>query len=74
MANLENPLLFGQTFDRDDQTWSYSSQITLRDLFAAFALAGYLAHPTDTTDDPGIAEAARESFRYADAMLAERAK
>jgi len=50
-------------FDRD----TYSTNITLRDLFAGMGLIGLVANlPTSM--------AAEVCYRYADAMLAEREK
>jgi hypothetical protein len=45
--------------------------ISARDYFAAKALQGILAYPDG---GPTIAGAARDAYRYADAMLAERSK
>lgn len=44
--------------------------MTLRDYFAAKALIGLIAEPGDAH----IAELAADAYRFADAMLAERAK
>lgn len=49
-----------------------SSEITLRDVFAAFALAGLWASPTAKHD--GYEADAKVSYLAADAMLAEREK
>jgi hypothetical protein len=46
------------------------SNIRLRDLFAAAALSGLLAHGTDETET--WAEIAETAFRIADAMVSER--
>lgn len=49
--------------------------MSLRDYFAAQALAGYLAgHAGDDTPFPNSADAAKSAFLYADAMLRERRK
>jgi hypothetical protein len=52
--------------------------IPLRDIFAAFALSGFLAgYATQTegkTFEEWSRELARASYTHADAMLAERAK
>ena len=44
--------------------------MSLRDYFAAKALPGLIAEPGDAHID----ELARDAYRFADAMLAERAK
>lgn len=49
-----------------------ASEATLRDYFAAHALADVLGH--FSWKDDGIQRAAEMSYRLADAMLAERAK
>lgn len=46
--------------------------VTLRDLFAAFSLAGMRASPDGYMADP--AKIAEYAYKDADAMLAERAK
>lgn len=47
--------------------------LTVRDFFAAHALAGYLAaHAGDETALPGRAEAAKNSYKLADEMLKAR--
>lgn len=76
MSKLNNPLLF----DRpglpirdwpDDDEESYSTRITLRDLFAAAALAGmHLSY--DYSHGTHNEMAADRSYALADAMLAER--
>ena len=53
--------------------------VTLRDLFAAFALAGQIAHPAwpEPARDARCGDevgAAHWAYAFADAMLAERAK
>lgn len=45
--------------------------MTLRDWFAGQALAGWLADPTATAEPEAVA---KHMYKYADAMLAERAK
>lgn len=45
--------------------------VTLRDLFAAFALAGAISR--DGEDISDAKQEARYAYAYADAMLAERA-
>ena len=46
------------------------TDITLRDLFAAFAMAGLLAY----ADDQAFSSISDYAYRHADAMLAEREK
>lgn len=50
--------------------------ITLRDLFAVFAMAGELASQSDEScfREPMFGMLARRSYAIADAMLAEREK
>ena len=50
-----------------------STDITLRDLFAAAALSN-MRLPADYSTGPHNAMAAERSYQLADAMLAERAK
>ena len=61
-----NPPLFDPAWLASDAT----SQWTLRDLFAAAALAGFITRSSGVSDEH---EAAR-AYRIADAMLAEREK
>lgn len=63
----ENPLLLSSSDPNTEQP----CYITLRDLFAAFALAGMKADPTCSVK-PGVLAA--EAYDVADAMLEERAK
>ena len=50
-----------------------SESVTLRDLFAAHALTGYLAaHASEETALPTRDEAAEYAFKMADAMLLAR--
>jgi hypothetical protein len=67
----ESPYLFGDTENliKGGGEVVYYTEITLRDLFAAFALMGYLANPQLT--GPGSTYA-REAYGCADAMLAAR--
>jgi hypothetical protein len=54
-------------------TSGYTDGMTLRDYFAAHALAGYLAaHAADGQAFPMDLDAARHCYGYADAMLRER--
>lgn len=65
MSKPDNPALFA--LEIKNGCVSHSTTISLRDLFAAFALAGQLAEG-DTVDP------AKWAYRYADQMLAEREK
>ena len=51
-----------------------STEDDLRDLFAAFALSGYLAAHGDATGFPYEPKTASDCYDYADAMLKERRK
>ena len=73
---MNNPKLFycGQF---DSQQGSYptvETEITLRDLFAAFAMIGLISNPREDFAATTREEKAVEAGRQADAMLAERAK
>jgi hypothetical protein len=72
----DNPLMFSYDVKRgiDGSTHTVVSSITLRDMFAAFALNGLMA--SNAVCSPAATEevAARAAFNLADAMLAERAK
>ena len=57
-----NPVLAGQ--------WEDGTEVTLRDLFAAFALAGL----GEAVWSEESAKVARYCYQQADAMLAERAR
>ena len=74
-------------FDRDrdwadpEAATTYSTDITLRDLFAGFALAGLVSDVELRREDlvkavsAGVVQCtAQLSYSYADAMLKERAK
>jgi hypothetical protein len=63
MSKSENPLLFTTGDD------SIATDVTLRDLFAAAALAGLLNGRQDSANT-----LATEAFKAADAMLAARAR
>lgn len=66
MGKVQNPrLLFGNMFWLD-------SDITLRDLFAGLAGAGYIAHKAD--DDHDFNTIARWSYEFATAMMYERSR
>jgi hypothetical protein len=60
---ISNPVLLDAVIPQN--------KVTLRDLFAAFALNGQLSNP-----DGGCKpeDEAREAYEYADAMLRERLK
>ena len=60
-----NPDLF------EGDTDYYYTMVTLRDLFAGFALAGLLANPQILMEPKDAADTAGE---HADALLKERAK
>lgn len=47
--------------------------LTLRDLFAAFALAG-MTHNSLVDNCPASERAAEHAYKYADAMLSQRTK
>lgn len=74
MTKPENPYLLDSA--------EGGSRITLRDVFAAAALVGFLSAPTDPDEVPTVGDCAREceetaarwAYEQADAMLAERAK
>ena len=57
-----------QGCDRDDPSWA--AGMSLRDYFAAHALAGMLAD--ECTREVGCPKIAENAYRYADAMIAER--
>ena len=61
----------GQAFPCRVSHHSYQSGMSLRDYFAAKAMQGILASPTDGMTYVEIAE---NSYRMADAMLKEREK
>lgn len=63
------PLFFAWDPDRGDEP--ITTEVTLRDLFAAFALAGAISR--DGEDISDAKQEARYAYAYADAMLAERA-
>lgn len=72
----KNPIIGSDGFfdaDVANGMWVDPSVITLRDLFAAFALAGFLASE-DRELDAGHMESdyATDAYRMADAMLIER--
>ena len=73
MSKPNNPPLFTTHWcTTESGNADYSTEITLRDLFAAFALSGFLGD----TISPGVndADIAKASYTLADAMLAERSK
>ena len=72
MSKPENPRLFDLTdLGVRDGYIAIGTNMTLRDLFAAFALAGLLSDHTMRAEPKDFAEWA---YVDADAMLAERAK
>ncbi len=83
MSEPSNPPLFEKTFDGDQECPAdptLCTKITLRDLFAAFALAGQIANPKWPNCGPsGLPApedecAAHWAYCFADAMLEERAR
>lgn len=66
-----NPGLF--QYDETQENEPFTSAITLRDLFAAFALAGWLANRNNVFDDDEYSTPIH-LYDIADALLAERAK
>ena len=67
MTKPKNPPLFDIM---ETQDIVYATSITLRDLFAAFALAGIDTEALDPDKPQG--HTARIAYAVADAMLAER--
>lgn len=66
------PLILRASPEGPDQVFEGMS---MRDYFAARAMAAFIpAGISQEVDDFGSVEIAQESYRYADAMLAERAK
>lgn len=51
-----------------------TTSLTLRDLFAAFALAGVMACDDEALTEESAPFAANQAYLVADAMLIERAK
>ena len=69
-----NPILMENGHhDCDSRPADMAGEVTLRDLFAGFALAGMAANP-GSAGSPGYSELAADAYGYADAMLRERAK
>ena len=66
---MKNPKLF----DLWLATGHPYTEITLRDLFAAFAMIGLISNPREDFAATTREEKAVEAGRQADAMLAERA-
>lgn len=62
----EDPKLFETRLSLKTGEYLYGTHVTLRDLFAASALAGILANPHGDNHVAG-------AFEYADKMLAARA-
>ncbi len=69
----ENPLLFSTAILVNGKGAVYATQITLRDLLAAFALAGFAANP-NVLQPSGLFSKSNFAACYdmANAMLAER--
>lgn len=65
---MKNPPLVESEYADGPDAVFVSSGITLRDLYAGFALAGMLARDVDSRPDDVEAVA----FQYADSMLSER--
>ena len=71
MSEPKNPPLFARVHTHGGTVQEYSTDITLRDLFAAFTLAGLNANPVI---DINSETSAKIAYEDADAMLAEREK
>ena len=71
MSEHINPIIVNSAPDHDCASTPIDEDFTLRDLFAAAALAGMRSN---TTFDVGFDVAAEYAYKDADAMLAERAK
>lgn len=75
---FKNPPLFDvaswNDMTADDRARAMLTEVTLRDLFAAFALNGYCASETEESHFASREAMAAECYARADAMLAERAK
>lgn len=71
---MKNPVLFEWEYadELPDTAVTIGTEVTLRDLFAAFALAGNIAHDRQAFDNPSMA--ASWAYEHADAMLRARAK
>ena len=80
MSGPENPLLFDRRLliskNGEIQPIAVQSQVSLRDLFAAFALAGMVMRRCrpDAGDSYPYSYDAQDAYEAADAMLAEREK
>lgn len=73
MSEAFNPPAFPTTKPLDG--WGDPNQgMTLRDYFAGQALVGHLAEGGWRCDDSHFQEVAKGAYRFADAMLKERAK
>lgn len=77
----ENPQAFPQSCDQHGYEVAYTSGMTLRDYFAAAALTGIWACPTDLIDNAaggvkiiGEKKIAKLAYAQADAMLEVREK
>jgi hypothetical protein len=73
---MNNPPLvesFINTITGDDRVIDIASHVTLRDLFAAAALAGLIAFPdTATKFEDAIEQLPKVAYEYADATLKHR--
>ena len=72
MRKPVNPIIIDSQPESDCPTTVVVQDITLRDLFAAAALAGLLGNSSHDNLEPD--EWASDAGRMADAMLEERAK
>lgn len=63
---------FGNAHHDYEVTISAQDGMSLRDYFAAQALAGFTATEGDTYDEQGTAKVASRCYRIADAMLVAR--
>ena len=71
MTNPQNPPLFDWEFIQQGLNDTHLfTNVTLRDLFAAFALAAQIIQDETAANDPN--KAAEWAYVNADAMLAER--
>ena len=71
MSKPENPALFRLVIHGDGLI-DHGTTMSLRDLFAAFALAGEMAYRGPDSATLEIDTVARKAYQLADAMLAER--
>ena len=69
--NPYNPALFYEAIAAHGGEGTFMTDVSLRDLFAAFALAGILARPA-TEEDPAVPHPVETAFAYANSMLGRR--